>query len=36
MSKGHSAGFDDYVAKFDRDALLQTIRGIFGEMPLPV
>ena len=36
MSKGHAVGFDDYVPKFDRDALLQTIRGIFGEMPLPV
>jgi two-component system, chemotaxis family, sensor kinase CheA len=34
MNKGHAVGFDDYVAKFDRDALLQTIRGIFGELPL--
>jgi two-component system chemotaxis sensor kinase CheA len=36
MTKGHAVGFDDYVAKFDRDALLETIRGIFGELPLPV
>jgi two-component system chemotaxis sensor kinase CheA len=34
MSKGHVVGFDDYVPKFDRDALLEAIRGILGEIPL--
>jgi two-component system chemotaxis sensor kinase CheA len=34
MRKGHTVGFDDYVPKFDRDALLEAIRGILGEIPL--
>lgn len=34
MAKGHNVGFDDYVPKFDRDALIQTIRQIFGEVPM--
>lgn len=32
LAKGRSVGFTDYVAKFDRDALLDSIAQTFAEM----
>ncbi|GIK97701.1 MAG: hypothetical protein BroJett029_19100 [Alphaproteobacteria bacterium] len=32
LDRGRAAGFDDYVAKFDRDALLQTLHDTLTEM----
>ena len=30
LERGREAGFDDYVAKFDRDALVNTLGQIIG------
>jgi two-component system chemotaxis sensor kinase CheA len=30
MARGREAGFTDYVAKFDRDGLLQTLQDTFA------
>jgi two-component system chemotaxis sensor kinase CheA len=30
LAKGREAGFNDYVAKHDRDALLETLKDIGG------
>jgi two-component system chemotaxis sensor kinase CheA len=32
IARGRKVGFDDYVAKFDRDALLQTLSEAFSEL----
>jgi two-component system chemotaxis sensor kinase CheA len=32
IARGRQVGFDDYVAKFDRDALLQTLSEAFSEL----
>ena len=32
IARGRKVGFDDYVAKFDRDALLQTLSDAFSEI----
>ncbi|MFZ5789646.1 MAG: chemotaxis protein CheW [Pseudomonadota bacterium] len=32
IARGREVGFDDYVAKFDRDALLQTLSEAFSEL----
>ncbi|MEO5372789.1 MAG: chemotaxis protein CheW [Alphaproteobacteria bacterium] len=34
FERGREVGFDDYVAKFDRDALLATLRNLAGTRPL--
>jgi len=31
LERGRDAGFDDYVAKFDRDSLLHTLRSMIAE-----
>jgi len=35
MERGRAAGFRDYVAKFDRETLLDTLREILNEEKLP-
>ena len=35
MERGRAAGFRDYVAKFDRETLLDTLREIMHETKLP-
>jgi two-component system chemotaxis sensor kinase CheA len=32
LDRGRAVGFDDYVAKFDRDALLQTLHDTLSDM----
>ena len=32
LDRGRSVGFDDYVAKFDRDGLLQTLHDTLSDM----
>ncbi|MGH6893799.1 MAG: chemotaxis protein CheW [Dongiaceae bacterium] len=32
LEKGRSVGFDDYVAKYDRDGLVQTLNSTLSEM----
>ncbi len=32
LERGHLAGFNDYVAKFDRDALLQTLASTIASV----
>jgi two-component system chemotaxis sensor kinase CheA len=34
VERGREAGFDDYVAKFDRDSLLVTLRQLITETPV--
>ncbi|SDH46610.1 hybrid sensor histidine kinase/response regulator [Roseospirillum parvum] len=31
FERGREVGFDDYVAKFDRDALMQVLAGLIGQ-----
>jgi two-component system chemotaxis sensor kinase CheA len=32
LERGRSAGFDDYVAKYDRDGLVHTLNSTLSEM----
>jgi two-component system chemotaxis sensor kinase CheA len=32
LEKGRSVGFDDYVAKYDRDGLVHTLNSTLSEM----
>ncbi|GEO80219.1 hybrid sensor histidine kinase/response regulator [Pararhodospirillum oryzae] len=35
LIRGREAGFDDYVAKFDRESLLEVLTQLVGQDPLP-
>jgi two-component system chemotaxis sensor kinase CheA len=35
LVRGREAGFDDYVAKFDRDSLLEVLGQLLGGQPVP-
>ncbi|WP_041793637.1 chemotaxis protein CheW [Pararhodospirillum photometricum] len=36
LIRGREAGFDDYVAKFDRESLLEVLSQLVGGEPVPV